>query len=1012
MLAIGICALASVSDEAVAVAPGKAVESTVGGVATATDVVAGGGVRADGAARPATLPMASRPPSSARSSRGAVIAASPPPSRWLDEFDHAGCDGTIAAIAPLPDGRVVVGGQFESCGDVVVNGVAIWDPAAAAFVPMGAGLGSGFAPVDALAVSGNSIFVGGAFAQTGNIAANAIARFDLATQTWSSLGFGPGDGLNGAVLAIAVHGQSLFAGGMFTEAGGAPVPYLARFDFQSQTWGPVDEAAGASVSGFVYALWVDGNDLIVGGDFERAGGIVVNNIARLDTTTRTWAPFGSGVGQSVRAIAVAGGHVYVGGSMVSAGTQVVNHLARFDRTNGTWRAVGRGAVVGTNNWVQGLAATEDSLYVVGSFERAGGLQASRVARFDLGSEQWEPLAGGGSEGLDGVAYAVARVGDRILVGGNFDSAGAERADSIAGFDTSTGQWIAFRGQRARGVSWFANSFVEYGDDVIVGGTFRWAGDVAASSVARYDTVNRSWSPLADTVGEGVDGWVNSLELVGTQLFVGGYFTRAGGRPARNIARYDLASRTWSPIGHGSADGVDGMVTALEYSDGMLYVGGGFASAGTVPAYGLARLDLSTGTWGTLGEGDSNGVGGFVEDLLVHRGSLFVGGGFVSAGGEVRSKLARFELATQAWAAFNAGFDAGPEIVVTALAAWDDVLVAGGRFPSAGGVPAYNIARLNLDTGTWSSLGVGSANGVRSTVTGTVVSGIVERDGRLYVAGNFDLAGGEEANYIARYDLMRQAWESVDDRGAIGVNDVAAGLHAVGANLYVGGVFSRAGRVVSAGLARYDDRRDVSISLAVGDVPVTANSLASLSGTVTSGGFSSPAGTVTFVSDENVIEGCRDLPLKGTGPERTAVCTTRGLRVGQRQIEVGYSGDALNYVAQSSRRSLEVVAPDLVVVPESLPNADLGIDYRVALGVSGEGATLPIAFSVVSGALPPGLSLRPDGVIDGVPSTTGLFTFRVAGTDSSTTSASGGPFTAFADLALAVGTEVTFRNGFE
>jgi hypothetical protein len=51
--------------------------------------------------------------------------------------------------------------------------------------------------------------------------------------------------------------------------------------------------------------------------------------------------------------------------------------------------------------------------------------------------------------------------------------------------------------------------------------------------------------------------------------------------------------------------------------------------------------------------------------------------------------------------------------VYALAVVGNEVVVGGTFTSAGGVSANRVARFNTQTNTWSTLGMGSSNGVNS-----------------------------------------------------------------------------------------------------------------------------------------------------------------------------------------------------------------------------------------------------------------------------------------------------------
>lgn len=65
---------------------------------------------------------------------------------------------------------------------------------------------------------------------------------------------------------------------------------------------------------------------------------------------------------------------------------------------------------------------------------------------------------------------------------------------------------------------------------------------------------------------------------------------------------------------------------------------------------------------------------------------------------------------------------------------------------------------------------------------------------------------------------------------------------------------------------------------------------------------------------------------------------------------------------------------LIVTTASLPDATVGTPYNATLTATG--GLAPYTWSVISGALPPGLSLDSAGNITGTPTAAGTFNFTV------------------------------------
>ena len=95
---------------------------------------------------------------------------------------------------------------------------------------------------------------------------------------------------------------------------------MARWDGSS--W----RTLGLGTGGAVYALALSGNDLYAGGSFIFAGGSPANDIAKWEGSG--WTALGSGINNSVSALAVSGTELYAGGAFTTAGGKVSAYVAR------------------------------------------------------------------------------------------------------------------------------------------------------------------------------------------------------------------------------------------------------------------------------------------------------------------------------------------------------------------------------------------------------------------------------------------------------------------------------------------------------------------------------------------------------------------------------------------------------------------------------------------------------------------------------------------------------------
>lgn len=224
------------------------------------------------------------------------------------------------------------------------------------------------------------IYVGGLFTSAGGVAnTDGIAKYDPSSGAWSAMGTGP---TGGGVYTLAVGtAGNIYAGGTFTDMGGvANTRFIARWNISTGLWTSIGTTAGGSA---VYALALaPAGVLYAGGNFTTIGGTAAARIASLNIGTGAWSAMTTGAAGDVYAIAVSqdGSKVYIGGAFASAGG-VANtlRLALWTVASAAWSALSTGADASVYALLSG---SNGVLYLGGAFSTLGGLAMSGVGTWN------------------------------------------------------------------------------------------------------------------------------------------------------------------------------------------------------------------------------------------------------------------------------------------------------------------------------------------------------------------------------------------------------------------------------------------------------------------------------------------------------------------------------------------------------------------------------------------------------------------------------------------------------
>jgi hypothetical protein len=664
-------------------------------------------------------------------------------------------DGSVSAVAPDGTGGWYVGGSFTHVGGVprtrlahiLADGtVSSWNP--------NAGGGSNPA-VFALAVSGNTVYAGGGFTIIAGQARNHIAALDASTGLATAWDPNAG-GIQ--VLTLAVSGTTIYAGGNFYNIGGQDRNHIAALDASTGLATPWNPNANQQVD----ELAVSGTTIYAGGDFTSIGGQPRNHIAALDASTGLATPWNPDANSPVHALAVSGTTIYAGGDFDNVGGQNRYGVAALDASTGlatAWNP--SGMYVGPQ--VYALAVSGSTIYVGGYFFNLNGHTRNNIAavRASNGNlTNWDPSANSG-------VSALAVSGNTVFAGGSFTSVGGQGRDNIAALDASSG--IATNWNPAAGGEVFA--LAVSGSTVYVGGSFRGIGGQARNSIAALNTSTGSataWNPNATIPGS--DAVVSALAVSGSTVYVGGYFAAIGVQTRNNIAAVDASSglaTAWNPNAGGATPT---RVFSLAVSGNTVYAGGAFKSIGGQPRSCIAALDAASGL-ATAWNPDSPGG---INALAVSGNTVYVGGYFATIGGQPRSRIAALDASSGLATPWNPNANTG---TVYALWVSESTVYAGGSFTAIGGQLRNKIASLDVVSGLatpWDP----NVGGSSSEVHALAVSGST-----VYAGGSFSKIGIEPQYNIAAISADATTVSVGDDIGAI----TRSALELVGPNPTMGGL---------------------------------------------------------------------------------------------------------------------------------------------------------------------------------------------------------------------------------
>lgn len=468
--------------------------------------------------------------------------------------------------------RLFAGGRFRESDGHMANGLAMWD--GNTWSPLGTGTnGVVFSLASFDDGTGPALYASGPFTSAGGVPASCIARWD--GSQWSPVGLG----LDGPAYSMVVHddgsGPRLYVGGGFTQAGGQPARSIACWDGSS--WSEVGGGANIDVRSLLAFPEPQGEVLIAGGCFDEAGGVAAEGVARWDGSS--WSPLGAGLEDGcVLALTT---HLENGQAVLYAGGEFTASLpqdtVRIARWNGT-------------TWSPLRSGVAESPSVVATVDSGSGPKLHMIRH--IGSGTWlMRREDSGWEMLDRFWQAPTLLGEfelgtgrELLAAGRILSVEQGDLGSIIRRENDT--WVPVPGSPPGTVRDLVTLDEGAGPRLYACGEFTEAGGTSAAGIARWN--GAGWSGLGAGLSPALAYSMVTHEENGlTALYVTGGFTRAGGRLANHVARWDGVA--WSPL----AGGLDGALELSSFDSGHgpeLYAFGSFKLPGDSTFHELARWD--------------------------------------------------------------------------------------------------------------------------------------------------------------------------------------------------------------------------------------------------------------------------------------------------------------------------------------------------------------------------------------------------------------------------------------
>lgn len=579
-------------------------------------------------------------------------------------------------------------------------------------------------------------FIGGAFSTIGGVSRQRLARLNAngtLDQSW-----GLNAGVQGIVNTLAIHNDTLYVGGSFTSAGGAPeANNVAAFGVNSGEILEWSLGPDLGTNGPVSAMAVGDGAVYIAGSFTTAGGLAHQHLAALDPVTGGVLPWSPATPGTINTLAYSGGVVYVGGSFTAMNSTERYRIAAINANDGSLTPWNPGGDDVYN--IHSIAVSGDTVYVGGAFTSIGGASRTRFAALDRLTNTNNALPSGYADFNNVVRHIEVR-GNLVYVSGSFNQitppSGIDQYRSgAAAIDRSTGEPTNWNPSSQAGVetdAFAVGNFSAYIANTS-GVVHRRIGVAALDMTTGRPTGWRSQIDESLPQNSMFNGDVNSMAIKGDTLFVAGTFTQVDGVTRNRAAAFHKIT---GELLNWQCD-VNGPVNSIAVVGNRLYLGGDFTLVNGVVKNQLAAVFTANGYVDATWQTDLTGSTFYhtIKVLHVYAGKLYVGGAFSLIGSQSRANIASVDVVTGDVFPFSLTF-ANTNPLVRAIETSGDTIFIGGAFGEINGLQRYSLAAV-LESNS-----MVLPNWICNDPSGSPILDLELQGGVLYVANPEELNGQE------------------------------------------------------------------------------------------------------------------------------------------------------------------------------------------------------------------------------------------------------------------------------